>query len=350
MKFKRANKTKQETNNSKVITNVILTAVLIALVIGSLTFGRYGLSLTEIFQAFWRHFGGADSGMVQNADVVMFKVRIPRIFAAVFVGAALATAGATYQGLFRNPMVSPDLMGASSGAGFGAAIALLFACSSLQVQIVSFIFGMAAVILTCSISNAVNHGGNTPLSLVLTGLVVSTLFSSFISLIKYVADPDSKLPSITYWLMGGFSSVTAPDLPMLIIPILIGIIPMQMLRYKLNVLSFGDEESKALGVNTEQIRAAFVVFSTITISASVAASGIIGWVGLIIPHLARIITGPNYNRLLPSSMLLGAIYLLIIDNIARLASSAEIPIGILTSIAGAPFFVFLLLKGKKSWL
>lgn len=347
---KRAVRIKCEKKCSEAVIVILLALILALLLILSLTLGRYGLSLNEIYQAFTRHLFASDNNAIQNAEIIMFQVRIPRIFAAVFVGAALATAGATYQGLFRNPMVSPDLMGASSGAGFGAAIALLFSCSSFQLQIVSFVFGMFAVLLTCSVSKAIDRDNVTPLSLVLTGLVVSTLFSSFIALIKFVADPDSKLPSITYWLMGGFSSITAPDLPMLMIPILIGIIPMILLRYQLNALAFGDEDAKAMGVNTKQIQFAFIVFSTITISASVAASGIIGWVGLMIPHLARIITGPNYNRLLPASMLLGAIYLLIIDNITRLAFSFEIPIGIITSIIGAPFFIFLLTRRKKSWL
>ena len=327
---------------------VLLAAVLITLVIVSLMLGRYGLTLDEIFQAVRHHITGTGN-VVENAETVMFKVRIPRILASVFVGAALAASGAVYQGLFRNPMVSPDLMGASSGAGFGAALALLISCTPLQVQIISFVFGIAAVVITYSISNAVGLGGNSQLSLVLTGIVVSTLFSSFISLIKYVADPNSKLPSITYWLMGGFSSITEPDLPLLVLPIFIGLVPMLLLRYRLNVLSFGDEEAKSLGVNMKSTMTVFVAFSTLTISASVAASGIIGWVGLVIPHLVRIIVGPNYSRLLPASMLLGAIYLLLIDNIARLVSSAEIPIGILTSIIGAPFFVYLLVKGKKSW-
>jgi iron complex transport system permease protein len=326
-----------------------LSVLLAAAIVASLIVGRYGLSLIEIGGAFSRRLAGADS-LMNNADIVMFKVRIPRIFASVFVGAALAATGATYQGLFRNPMVSPDLMGASSGAGFGAAVALLLSCTPLQIQLIAFVFGIAAVLVTCCVSNAVSQGSSTPLSLVLTGMVVSTLFSSFISLIKFVADPDSKLPSITYWLMGGFAGFTEPDLPMLAIPVLVGLIPLLLFRFRLNVLSFGDEEAKALGVNTARVRAVFIIFSTITVSASVASGGIIGWVGLIIPHIARIITGPNYSRLLPASMLLGALYLLLIDNIARLAYAAEIPIGILTSIIGAPFFVYILLKGRKSWI
>jgi iron complex transport system permease protein len=341
---------KQNAKGTGFVPIVVLAVILVVVVVVSLTLGRYGLPLSEVLHAFARRFGGTSTVATQNADIVMFQVRIPRILAAVLVGAALATSGATYQGLFKNPMVSPDLMGASSGAGFGAVIALLFSLPALHVQLIAFIFGLAAVSLTYGVSKAVDRDGNTILSLVLIGMVVAALFSAFISLVKFVADPDAKLPSITYWLMGGFAGITAPDLPMLVAPVLIGLVPMLLLRYRLNALAFGDQEAKAMGVNTGQIRAVFVICSTIAISASVAASGIIGWVGLIIPHLARIITGPNYRTLLPASMLLGAIYLLLIDNISRLAFSFEIPIGILTAILGAPFFIYLFVKGKRSWL
>ncbi len=342
--------TRQDATGSGFVPIVVLAAILMVVVVVSLTMGRYGLSLTEIYHAFARRLGGTSGAVPPDADIVMFQVRIPRILAAVLVGAALATAGATYQGLFKNPMVSPDLMGASSGAGFGAVIALLFSRPAFEVQLIAFIFGLAAVLLTCGVSKAVDREQNTILSLVLIGMVVAALFSAFISLVKFVADPDAKLPSITYWLMGGLAGVTAPDLPMLVVPVLVGIAPMLLLRYRLNALAFGDQEAKAMGVNTGQLRAVFIVSSTVAISASVAASGIIGWVGLIVPHLARIITGPNYRTLLPASMLLGAIYLLLIDNISRLAFPFEIPIGILTAILGAPFFIYLFVKGKRSWL
>ncbi len=324
--------------------------LLIAVVLLSLCIGRYGLKLSEIWSIISHYLFGTPVDYPSSAETVFIKVRLPRIIASIFVGAALSVAGSTYQGLFRNPMVSPDLLGASSGSGFGAALALLFGAGAVQVQFSAFILGIVAVVFTYAISTAVSRGSNSTLSLVLTGMVVSSLFSAFISIIKYVADPDSKLPEISFWLMGGLSSINLSDLPMLVIPILIGIIPSLLLRYQLNVLSFGEEEAKALGINTKRIRMIFIICSTLITSASVAASGMIGWVGLVIPHLSRMIVGPNYKTLLPISMLIGAIYMVIIDNLARCLFALEIPLGILTSLIGAPFFIYLLLRGRKSWI
>lgn len=329
---------------------IMVIIALILLFILSLSVGRYGITLSEFLQIIAFKLFGIEGNYSKVIETVLFKVRLPRMLAAIFVGGALSMAGATYQGLFRNPMVSPDLLGASAGAGFGAAIALLFSFSILQVQISSFIFGIGAVFLTYLISSIISTENSSTLTLVLTGMVISTLFASFISMMKYVADPYSKLPNITFWLMGGLSSVKSSDVIMMSIPIVIGAIPIVLLRWKLNVLTFGEEEAQAMGINTKRIRAMFILCATLMTSAAVATSGMIGWVGLVIPHLVRMIVGSNYKILLPASALVGSFYLLLIDDIARSLFSIEIPLGILTSLIGAPFFIYLLLKGKKGWI
>lgn len=341
-------------NNKKFIpTSVVLTTLLIILIlcmILSFLIGRYSISSDEFWNILLHKLFGTEALYNSSAETVMFKVRLPRVLAAVIVGAALSAAGATYQGLFRNPMVSPDLLGASSGAGFGAVLALMLNLSSFLVQVSSFAIGMLAVAVTFLISSIVSKGSMSTLSLVLTGMVVSSLFSSFISIIKYVADPNSKLPAITFWLMGGLTSAKNEDLLFLVLPVVLGLIPLLILRYMLNVLSFGDDEAKSMGINAKNIRIIMIVCSTLMTSASVAAAGMIGWVGLIIPHLARMIAGPNYKTLLPCSVLLGAIYMLCIDNVSRVLFPVEIPLGILSSLFGAPFFIYLLIKGKKGWI
>lgn len=219
-----------------------------------------------------------------SVNTIVFKIRLPRILAAIFIGAALSLAGATYQGLFKNPMVSPDILGASAGAGFGAALAPLLSLSSGYVHISAFLFGIVAVALTYAISEAIVSDGDEILMLILVGIVVSSLFQAFISAIKYVADPNDKLPAITFWLMGGLSSVSPNDVPKFILPIIIGSVPLILLRWKLNVLSFGEEEAQAMGVNTGVLRLVMITCSTLITAAAVSAGGLIGWVGLVIRY------------------------------------------------------------------
>lgn len=334
-----------------IFINWILLVLLVIIFLISFTIGSYKLSTHEIINVFYCKIAGYTSVYGANVENVIFKVRMPRIFAAILIGCALSTAGSAYQGIFRNPMVAPDILGASGGAGLGAAIGLLCSFTSLEVQIMSFIFGLVAVFLTFGINSVINHGdeGST-LSLILTGMVISSLMQSFISVIKYVGDPEDKLPEITFWLMGGLSTVTTRDILIMIIPMLIGLIPLVILRWNLNVLSFGDEEARSLGVNTYKLKTIIIICSTLITAASVSIGGIIGWVGLIIPHLARMIVGPNYNVSLPASMFIGSIYLLLVDDIARGIFTTEIPLGILTSLIGAPFFIYLLLKGRRGWI
>jgi len=328
---------------------VILTVVLIITAVVSMMLGRYMIKISDIIAVFEKHLFGLNTAFPAQSETVLINVRLPRILAAVFIGGALSAAGASYQGLFRNPMVSPDLLGASAGAGFGAVIALLFNLGLMQVQLIAFVFGIAAVAVTFTISGKVSRGDSSTLSLVLTGLVVSSLFQAFITIVKYVADPNSKLPTITYWLMGGLTTVSLDNLPLLVLPIVIGLIPMLLLRYKLNLLSFGDEEARAIGVDSKKLRMTYIIASTLATSASVASSGMIGWVGLVIPHLSRMLVGPNHKVMLPVSVLLGAVFMLLIDNVSRCLFDVEIPLSVLTALFGAPFFLSLLMKGKKGW-
>ncbi|TGA99906.1 iron ABC transporter permease [Sporolactobacillus shoreae] len=330
--------------------NGLLLIILVIVFVLSFLVGSYPISISEVIQAFYAKLTGT---VFSNTGIenVVFNVRMPRIVAAVLIGCALSAAGSSYQGLFKNPMVAPDILGASGGAGLGAAIGLLLAFNSVEVQMISFAFGLAAVFFTVGIHSVINRGGEgSVLSLILTGMVVSSLTQAFISLIKYAGDPENKLPEITFWLMGGLSTITTNDLLIMIIPMVIGLVPLYLLRWNLNVLSFGDEEARSLGINTFRMKIIIIVCSTLITAASVSVGGIIGWVGLIIPHLARMVVGPNYRVALPASMLIGAIYLLLVDDMVRSLFTAEIPLGILTSLIGAPFFIYLLFRGRRAWI
>ena len=282
---------------------------------------------------FW---SGAEAAVVLN-------VRLPRILAAALIGAALSAAGVSYQGMFRNPMVSPDLLGASTGAGFGAALALLLSMNYFAVTCSAFLFGLAAVLLAYLISRKSRM--DMTLSMVLSGMMISSLFTSGTSLIKLVADTDSQLPAITYWLMGSLTSVRARDVRFAALPILLGLIPLLLLRWRINLLTLSEAEARSMGVDTRRLRRIVILCATLMTAASVSISGMIGWVGLVIPHFGRMLFGYDYRRLLPASALLGASFLMLVDTIARTVTTAEIPLGILTSFVGAPVFLYLILSG-----
>lgn len=329
---------------------LLFTILLIAAFFISLGIGRYALSPGMIIRIIAGRLFPIDVTWSRSVETVLFRVRIPRILAGILVGGALSASGAAYQGLFRNPMVSPDILGVSSGAGFGAAIAILFSFGPIGVQGLAFAFGLTAVFMTFCIRSTICRGDSSPLVLVLTGMVVSTLCTSFTSMIKYMADTEDKLPDITYWLMGSLArSRSLHDVFLMVIPILTGGIPLFLIRWKLNIFTFGEDEAKAMGINTTKLRVLIIICATLLTAASIAASGMIGWVGLIIPHAARLLVGPNYRQLLPASFLVGSIFMVIVDTIARSAFTIEIPLGILTSVLGAPFFVYLLSRGKKAW-
>lgn len=325
----------------------------IVLTLASFCVGRYGIPFPEVLAAFGDLAGNIASGQgfrFDNAQsTVVINYRLPRVLAALLVGAALAIAGASYQGVFRNPMVSSDILGASAGAGFGASIAILIGAPGVVVQLSAFVFGMLAVGVTYTIGNAVGRGNSATLALVLAGIVVQALFQAFVGCVKYMADPYSQLPEITYWLMGSLATVGFDDIALMVMPLLIGCVVLMALRWRINLLSFGDEEAAAMGVNTRRLRFAIIVCATLVTGSAVSVAGQVGWVGLVIPHLARMIVGPNYRALMPASLVMGAGFLLLVDDVARNVMQMEIPLGILTAIIGAPVFVFLLLKGKQGW-
>lgn len=325
----------------------VFAAVLLILVCISFMLGRYPVSLSELKRYIFSVFTGDNSGISGTVSSIITNIRFPRIAASILVGAALALSGASYQGVFKNPMVSPDILGASAGAGFGAALGILMSLPAAGIQLMSFFFGLGAVGLSYLISRIVGRRQNITLVLVLSGMVISSLLSAFISLIKYVADPYSKLPEITFWLMGSLSSITIKDLGRVSIPVIFGITVLVLIRWRINVMAFGDEEASALGINTNRLRLAVIICSTLITSSVVSISGQIGWIGLLIPHLCRMLIGPDNKYLIPAALLAGSSYLLIVDNLARNLFSVEIPLGILTSVLGAPFFIYLLLHCKK---
>lgn len=315
----------------------------------SITLGRYSITISDIFQILLAKLLGKATDYPKVLETVIFQVRIPRVLAAMIIGSSLSISGSVYQGMFKNPMVSPDLLGTSAGAGFGAALGILLSYSSLGIQGLSFAFGLLAVFLTYGISAKLGRNGNLMFVLILAGMLVGTIFQSFISLTKYMADPYDKLPAITFWLMGSLASINKRDVLMLIVPFLLGTIPLFLVRWHLNTLSFGEEEAKSMGIDTKKLRFLVIICSTILTASAVSVAGMVGWVGLIVPHLARMIVGPNFKVLLPATALLGSTYLLLVDNIARTMSHIEIPLGILTSLIGAPFFIYLLFKVGKGW-
>lgn len=278
---------------------------------------------------------------------IVFNIRLPRIIAAMLVGASLAIAGAAFQGLFKNPLVSPDILGVSAGSGFGASLAILFAAGNWMVQLFAFIFGLISVSITYMISKSYKAGGI--LVLVLCGVAISAFFNALISGAKFIADPSDRLPQIVYWLMGSLADVNMDKLFVITVPIFIGVVILLILRWRLNILAMGDEEAQSLGINPGQLRFIIIIASTLVTAAAVSVSGIIGWVGLVIPHITRMIVGPNHKVLLPASLSVGASFLLAIDTVSRTAISIEVPIGILTAIIGVPIFLYLLRRGYSEW-
>ena len=283
----------------------------------------------------------------QTITTIVFEIRLPRIIGAFVVGAALAMAGSAFQGIFKNPLVSSDLLGVSNGAGFGAALAILLSGLNVVTQIFAFIFGLISVSITYLISKSYKNGGI--LVLVLSGVAISAFFGALVSAVKFIADSDDKLPEIVYWLMGSLASITVDKLIMISVPIIIGVVVLMLLRWRINLLSMGDEEAQALGLNPSRTRLVVIAACTLLTSAAVSISGIIGWLGLVIPHMTRMIVGPDNKILIPASLSLGASFLLLIDNISRAVISIEIPIGILTAVIGVPIFLYLLRKGYSEW-
>ncbi len=321
----------------------LLLAILLVLFVFSFALGRYPISIKELFGILTAKVFPIEPFWTSRMETIFYQVRLPRILLACLVGCCLSAAGASYQGIFQNPMASPDVLGASQGASFGAALAILLGLGKTLTTLSAFLFSLLTVLLVWLFSKKIK--GKQIVGLVLSGIMISSLFSSFTSFIKLVADPMDELPAITYWLMGSLSGAKLSEVLMALIPMAIGLIPLLLLRWRMNVLTLGEEEAKTLGINTSLLRLIVVLSSTLVTATAVAVSGTIGWVGLVIPHFTRKLVGNNYRYLLPTSMVFGAIFLLLVDNVSRNLLMTEIPIGILTSFVGAPFFLYLMLKG-----
>jgi iron complex transport system permease protein len=327
---------------------LIAFGVLVAGLAIAFTVGRFPVGLGDLYNVLSARILGGSSGVSEAAENVILQVRGPRVLAAALVGAALAVAGAAFQGLFRNPLVSPDILGASSGAALGAVLGIFFSLGVLAIQGIAFAGGLVAVTAVYLIGSAV-RAHDPILVLVLTGVVVGALLGAGVGLVKYLADPYNQLPAMTFWLLGSLAATTVADLVPLLGPVAVGTLVLVALRWRMNVMSLPDEEARALGVPTGPLRIVIVTAATLVTSASVATAGIIGWVGLVVPHIARTLVGPDFARLLPTSALIGGGFLLVIDTLARTAAAIEIPLGILTAVVGTPFFIWLLAGVQRTW-
>lgn len=313
--------------------------MLLCLGIFSITQGKYQISLETIWGVIK---GNGERGV---AETVLLNIRLPRILGAMMIGAAMAASGASYQSMFVNPLVSPGILGVLSGAGFGAALGMVIGDSWFTVQILAFGFGMTAAAAAIMLSHF--YQGDRVLMLLLGGIISSSMFTALLSVVKYLADPDDELPAITYWLMGGLSMITLKSVAMTAPLILSGLAIMIMLSGRLNLLSMGDDEARTLGVRPGRLRVIVIAAATLTCVASVSIGGIIGWIGLLTPHIGRFIAGPDNRVLIPLSAVIGAILLLLADNLSRLYLPVELPLGITTSLFGIPFFAFCLKRARQ---
>ena len=324
-----------------------LVLLLIAVSVLSLISGQMDIGPVTVAKVLAARFLPLEPTWPATLESVIIDVRLPRLFAGLLIGAGLSISGAAFQGLFRNPLVSPHILGVSAGAGFGAALAILFFGSICMVQLFSFSFGLIAVWMTYALSRTYR---STPvLMLVLAGIIVGALFSAATSLLKYIADPVNQMPSIVFWLLGSLNNASNKDIAVVGPIILAGTACLFLIRWRINLLNMGEEDARSLGVNTGKIRGLIIVSATFISAAAVCISGIIGWVGLVIPHIGRILVGADNKYLLPTATLIGAIYLVAVDTIARTAMETEIPIGILTAMVGAPVFAYLLRKNRPGW-
>ncbi|WP_376781079.1 FecCD family ABC transporter permease [Stutzerimonas nitrititolerans] len=377
----------------------MLVVALLASLLIALLAGKYPLRLADLLDSLASHLGGTSEPPAQQIETVLWQLRLPRILTSLLVGGALAAAGAAYQGMFRNPLVSPDILGVSAGAGLGAVLGIFLGLPLPWVQLLAFVGGLLAVSLVYLLASRIRRH-DPVLVLVLAGVALGTLLGAGISLLKILADPYSQLPSITFWLLGGLNGVSFADLASAAPLMLAGLLPLALLRWRINLLSLSDEEAAALGLNVSRIRlllilsatlmtasavaitgiigwiglvvphmarllvgpefsrllpaslllgASFLLLTdTLMTASAVAITGIIGWIGLVVPHMARLLVGPEFSRLLPASLLLGASFLLLTDTLARTLAGIELPLGILTALIGAPFFLLLLARGGRS--
>ncbi len=322
-----------------------MSVTLLALALWALCSGPSAITFTDFFRAILGKVVGLENNLSAEQGVILWHIRGPRVIAAMLVGASLAGAGALYQHLFRNPLVSPDLLGVSSGAALGAALAIFLALPVLAIQGFAFSGGLLAVALVYAIGSAV-RGHDAVLTLILTGVVVGTLMGAGVAMLKYVADPYGQLPAMTFWLLGSLAAITPSDLAMAAPVMILGFLPIYVLRWRVNVLSVPDDEARSQGINVPVLRAILIAAATLVTAAAVSISGVIGWIGLLVPHAARLLVGPGFPRLLPLSLVLGAAFMLGVDTLARAHPSVEIPPGVIAALIGAPLFLALLIQTR----
>ena len=324
---------------------IILLLAAVVCILLSFVVGRFPVTLSDVILVLLTEIFGLDIAWDFATWSTIINIRLPRIIAAFFVGAALATAGAAYQGMFQNPLVSPDILGASSGAGFGAALAILLDFGAVEITLFAFLGAIACVAGAYAVSRFTK--GNATLSMVLAGILMSSLFGAMTSYLKTIADTEDQLPEITYWMMGSLAGADMSDALFAGALILAGIIPIFLLRWRMNVLTLGEDEAKSMGINPHRLRFIVVACATLITAAAVSISGIIGWIGLVIPHFCRMIFGCDYRRIIPTAVIMGGAFLLLVDDLARCMASVEVPIGILTAFVGAPVFAYLLMLGGR---
>lgn len=320
-----------------------MASALLALFLLSFVMGRYGVPLGQVVRILLSGVLPLEQTWTGNMAIAVLNVRLPRILLACLVGCGLSAAGTGYQTVFQNPMAAPDILGASSGACFGAALAILTGQGAVMVTVFAFLASLLSVALVYLVGN--HTRGNRVVNLLLAGIMVGSLFSACTSYIKLVADPTNQLPQITYWLMGSLSGTRMGTVKFAAVCMAVGLMPLLLLRWRMNLLTLSPDEARAMGVHTDRLRLAVILSSTVLTAAAVSVSGMIGWVGLVIPHLSRRIVGSDCRRLMPMSCLFGAAFLLLVDNMARCLTATEIPIGILTAFVGAPFFIYLMVRG-----
>jgi len=316
-----------------------ILALLVA-ILGALAVGRFPITPTQL----WAILTGADTG---TGAIVFWNIRAPRVAAAILVGACLAAAGAAFQGMFRNPLASPDLLGVSAGASLGAVLGIFLGLPVAAVQGMAFAGGIAAVAAVAALSATVRGQGDPVLVLILAGIALGALMGAAISLLKILADPYNQLPAITFWLLGTLSGATPNDMLAAAPAAIMGLVLRLLLRWRLNLLTLGEDEARALGVNTAALRAGAVAGATLATASVTALAGAVGWIGLVVPHMARLLGGPDLRRLIPLSALLGAAFLLFVDTLARVAGRTELPLGILTAVLGTPLFLWLLVRLRR---
>jgi len=333
----------------RIVTPLVLPLGLVAIVVFALTLGRYPIGLVDVASRLGAAFGWTtlDPDRLALLDRVIVEIRLPRIAAAVLVGAAIASSGSAFQAVFRNPLVSPGILGVLGGASFGAALGILLFGDWLLVQICAFAMGLVAVAVGAFLARL--FGDGSMLALVLGGMISGAFFASALAIVKYVADPYEQLPAIVYWMMGSLGGVNWTQIDLAAGPILVGIAVLAVSGRALDALSMGDDEARALGVPVGLVRCLVIVAATLISALSVSLAGMIGWLGLVVPHVTRLLLGPANTRLVPASALIGAIFLVGADCLARTITQAEIPIGILTELLGIPIFVIVLGRARKGW-